>query len=141
METIRRRLEFALIMTLFFPVIVDALFKDNTQESGDVTLRLGLAIACLVLSFFILELYKNGVNRWVEKSLNGFLLLEIIAFVPVLFLLSMYQGEVIKYPVILLYQASLIGIYILPIFVLFMFVLQIFVSLNEKLQSKLTTKE
>lgn len=139
METIRRRLEFVLVLTLFFPVIVDALFKDNTQESGDVTLRLGLAVSCLILSFLILELYMNGVHKLTETILKWTLLLEIFSFVPVLFLLSIYQGETILQPVIFFYQTSLIGIYLLPFLVLLILIVQLVFSLDKVIQSKLST--
>ncbi|MEK7801782.1 MAG: hypothetical protein AAB276_04945 [Pseudomonadota bacterium] len=114
MGTIYRRLEYVLILTLFLPVIFGALFKDKIQELGDVTLGLGIVIAVLILNFLLLEILPNKMHCLTERVLKAFLFLNILAFVPVLLIVATYE-TVIAFPVTLIMQTSLVSLYLLPI--------------------------
>lgn len=131
MKIIYRRLEFAFVLTLFFPVVTSALLRNNVDGSGTAVLRLGIAISCIILSFLILEHYKNGLHRVTEQVIKWLLCIEIFSFVPVLLHLSIYQGDVIKGPIILVYQTALIGIYLLPIAVLGILLIQSVYSITK----------
>lgn len=119
MKIIRRRLECVLVLSLFLPVVFDAMFKNNVLSREDTILGWGLVVAFIILNFFMFELEPQKISNRIRKLIDIILLTNIFAFVPVLVIVAIYKGDgVVEFPVTLILYASQIAIMCLP-FILF----------------------
>ena len=90
----QNRLQFTMIMVLFFPSFLSYLFPpEKISDLANIGIGWGSIIAILVLVYIAIELMKvfkvNIHRKWIANSVNFLLLFEIAAFLPLLFIGSM----------------------------------------------------
>ncbi|MFA7315657.1 MAG: hypothetical protein WC059_02540 [Candidatus Paceibacterota bacterium] len=90
MEDLQSRLQFTIVVALFFPTFLGYVFTPEQQASlADVNLNWSVIVGLFILIYILLELMKifriDIAKRWISISLNSLLLLEIASFLPLLF--------------------------------------------------------
>ncbi len=117
-ETVKSRFQFLATITLFFPVLIDALFKSNNLDSGKVTGMWGASITILIADYIFLECTKK-LNIFAGKTINLsiFVTLGIYAFI---FGMNARLEAIGHLPAIFnaLYKIVLDAVWVLPLFML-----------------------
>ncbi len=136
----QRLLEYLLVLALFLPVTFGAIFKSNFNELGDVTLRWGLIVSFLILSFLLLELFGEKINLLFEKLIEYGILINILSYAVVLILLGIkppgpFQGFVLH-----VYRDFLIFLYIIPAVILFIIIVGILLNIYKHLYKMIILK-
>lgn len=90
-KTIKERSQIVIALLLFFPVVIEALFKiEPNQLSGDMSiLSWGSVIGIFIFNYLFIELVGEKFTNWIKKTVNHLLALEIASFAFVLVSLSL----------------------------------------------------
>lgn len=91
MKSLRRRLELLLVLTLFFPVMLSALYKGDIEAFSNTVLNYGIPIAVLILSWVMLEATKKELHKWTKSIVKITLLVNIAAFAPLFVFFSQFE--------------------------------------------------
>lgn len=86
METVKRRLQFLVVLVLFLPVIFDALGL-SSKSTTDWSIVLPFYIA----TFLFFELFSKHLWHRAVLLVNGIILVNIFAFIPLLYLIVKYR--------------------------------------------------
>ncbi|HMO77708.1 MAG TPA: hypothetical protein PKA42_02315 [Candidatus Paceibacterota bacterium] len=65
-EEVEKRLQFTIVLGMFFPVLLEALFNMNgsdTREISSTLLKAGLLITILITNYLIFEWTKNKLSK------------------------------------------------------------------------------
>lgn len=136
-EKIKSRLQFAIMLALFFPVTLQAVFAlgQKVEEGNKLIIGWGIVIVPLILSYLWLELGGETISAWARNWINIIFLANIFSFVPV-----MYTTAVLLYrpiPIVWSYpfQAGFIAMLLLPavaLVILFIdYAVQLYVGIGE----------
>lgn len=138
MAELKKRLEFIITLALFFPVVLDAIYKATPDESksGSIILLWGIVIAVLILNYLFVELRKGKMLDWVIKYADRLLVLEVVTFIPVLFVLAATQRELVSFPYVLSLVIGTISIIFIPVGVLVLFVIDFILSVVKEITRK-----
>ncbi len=118
MKILKDRLQFAITLALFFPVVLESLFRLGTDpiEPETMTLRWGLVIAALILSYFVIEIKEFKIHERLAVYLDKFLLLEIFIFSLLCFIFaSLAQNGYLSVLYTWIFKISLLGVIFIPI--------------------------
>lgn len=90
---VRNRLQFVMVLALFYPVMLDAFYRSMEQEfAGSFTLlKWGAVIATITLNYIFFEIIAAQLSQRSLKFIDFLMLLEIGAFVPVFIVFGMIQ--------------------------------------------------
>ncbi len=91
-EEVEKRLQFAIVLAMFSPVLIEALFnlaEHNIVSTSRVVFGLGASIASLIISYVLFELRKNKLTDKVLTYLNWIFFITIICYACVFLLLSL----------------------------------------------------
>lgn len=117
------------VLTLFFPTLIDALGAGSEQmQSNSSILMWGIVITALIANYLIIEIMGADLKGWLIKWVNILLLINVAAFIPVLFVLAAVQKESISAFYIAPFSAGLIGTMTLPVLILILFVIDMAIS-------------
>ncbi|MEI6479985.1 MAG: hypothetical protein WCO12_00470 [bacterium] len=78
------RFQFAGVLYLFFPTLLDALYRNVSALTENSLLSYSTIIAFFIANYVILELSKRRLEDWLVKILAIIVTTQIIAFIPVL---------------------------------------------------------
>lgn len=116
-EHIKSRLQFAIMLALFFPVTLQAVFAlgQKVEEGNKIIIGWALVIVPLIISYLWLELGGETISSWARRWINIIFLTNIFSFVPV-----MYTTAVLLYrpiPIMWSYpfQAGFVAMLLLPV--------------------------
>lgn len=87
---LRSRLQFVIVLALFFPVVLESMYKaaGTDNVSATIILQWGLLVAFLILSYLLLETIKERLQIKFVKLLDRLLLVQIAVFIPVLYVFA-----------------------------------------------------
>ena len=82
-EKIRQRFQFLATISLFFPLLLDALLKEgnNLNNLNKVALGWGAVIAVLIIDYIFLEYVKKQTYSIIPKLVNFLIFLNLGAYV------------------------------------------------------------
>jgi len=97
-KALQDRLQFVLVLVLFFPVSLDALYKaaGSPQNSPNLTLQWGLIIVIYIICYLLLEYIKDDLSHLISLFTDRLFLLELASFVPILWLIALSDRIVSK---------------------------------------------
>ena len=128
-QNIKDRIQFVAVLTLFFPTLIDALGAGSEQiQSNSSILMWGVVITALIANYLIIEIMGSALKAWLIKWVNILLLINVAAFIPVLFVLAAVQKESISAFYIAPFSAGLVGMMALPVLTLILFVIDMAIS-------------
>ncbi len=90
-EEVEKHLQFTIVLAMFFPVLVEALFslgEYSVESVSRTTLGLGASISILIMSYILFEWRKNKLTNRVLKYLNWTFFATIICYACIFLLLS-----------------------------------------------------
>ena len=92
-ERFKQRFQFLVTITLFFPVLMDALFKEvnNVLDINKTMLSWGAIIAVLIFDYILLECTKKFIFGWISKLINISLFINIGSFAIVFYTFAKLQ--------------------------------------------------
>jgi hypothetical protein len=128
MNDIRNRIQFVTAVALFFPVILNSLFKLslNDEVSNSVILGWGMVVAILLIVYVLTELVKSKLEwAWVMRRVRVLLLAEVALFVPVLYALASLQTGEVSLSTLFLYGVSSWLVVLVPISIVCLFVINL----------------
>ena len=129
LRNLKDRIQFVAVLTLFFPTLIDALGAGSEQmQSNSSILMWGIVITALIANYLIIEIMGADLKGWLIKWVNILLLINVAAFIPVLFVLAAVQKESISAFYIAPFSAGLIGTMTLPVLILILFVIDMAIS-------------
>ncbi len=88
MEKLKSRLQVLLGLSLFFPVVMQALFDKETSGVNHLILQWSTVIAVLIVNYLIIEYFTPKFSKKVEKILDRVIGINILLFVPVIMILA-----------------------------------------------------
>ncbi|HNW71879.1 MAG TPA: hypothetical protein PKZ36_01690 [Candidatus Paceibacterota bacterium] len=141
-KELQNRLQFTIIVVLFFPTFLEYLFSytGKTLDFYKVGLNWGLVFGLFVIIYVILEvikMYNSKINELIFKIINWSLLIEIISFLPIIFITTVESVPenlfTFIYEAITLVSIKLI-IYI-PVAIIFLFITNSYLNLFSKKQT------
>lgn len=88
---LQNRLQFTMVVVLFFPTFMEYLFSysKNTTDLPKVGLNWGVILGIFIIIYVFIELikiYKTPLNKNIFNIINWLLLIEVISFIPLLFI-------------------------------------------------------
>lgn len=112
---IEKRLQLVMVLVLFFPVLLDALYKSVSDElsASHMILKWSIVIVVLVLSYLCYEGIKDRILVWVARWTNILLLLEVALFTPVFLGLALFD-QTPSLLNLIAYDIGLLGVMSLP---------------------------
>ena len=115
---LRSRLQFALVLALFFPVILNAALKGTIGNLSPeiITLKWGLVIVVMVMCYFFIEFLDRVVSTPVLITINVLIFIEIGMFAGLLYYMAAFLFGSITFPILL--ALSVIGVWFVPIVLL-----------------------
>lgn len=123
-ESIEKRFHIVITSALFFPAIWERVLKIASSDAVAVSnevLSFGVVIAVLLINYLIFEVSKKYHSIFFLKAIRFFLLLILAAFIILfIFLATLKSGPMIGWQEYL-YGASLGATFLIPIFLLFLF--------------------
>ncbi len=117
MERAKRLLEFLLALALFLPVTFQAIFRENVDGFGDITLRWGISVATIIFSLLLVEFFSSRIPRVVKRFVIGLSVTNIFSYIIVLTILGTKNDGALDVILILPYQIALVSLYLLPLFI------------------------
>ncbi len=116
LKDLNDRLQFAFVLTLFFPTMLSAFFGTNHQVELNQNIALyGLVILCLILTYVYIAILAERMQNWLISTCNFLLLLQIAFFVPIYYVMAVVQKGEISHLFILPFGISIFGIILIPI--------------------------
>lgn len=97
---LKSRLQMALTLALFFPVSLAAIFKngDSTYVADQMTLKWGLVLVCLIVSYILVEYLSVVVTPRIVTWVKGLLILEIASLGYIFYVFgATFSSDVLKY--------------------------------------------
>ncbi len=88
MKKLESRLQFLIGLSLFFPIIMQAVFDKETSGANNIILKWGLTITVLIASYLYIEYVDPAFSERMEKVLNGIIGVNILMFIPVILILA-----------------------------------------------------
>jgi len=98
-EGTEKRLQFMVMVGLFFPVLIEALFSfsgSTPQQVGEIVLKSGLIIFFVVLNYLLFEWQKSKLSSRQLDYLNWVFISTIICFVSIVLFFGLVANENIK---------------------------------------------
>ncbi len=114
MKDLENKLQFIITLSLFFPVLLYAIF-DN-KGASQATLKWGTVVIFLIFNYLYLNLLKSELPKKIIKWLDILLDINIVFFIPLIFSFS-FQIKYIIITKILLFLGSW-GVLLVPITIL-----------------------
>ena len=113
-EEISKRLQFMVTLSFFFPVLLQAFLNTapNPPKASALILGWGLVIAFFILSYLLVEITES-FYPWVLRSVNILLLLQIFAFVVIIYAFAKGDTQ-LDFASTLLYGPNYLGIIYIP---------------------------
>lgn len=116
---IKERLQFVIVLSLFFPTFLDVVFKQASNEvskSNSALISWGAVIVLLILNYLFIEIMgdKEKLQRRVVKIIDVLLLVNIAMFVPVLLIFVEVQYKVLPALYVFPFKAGILGIMAAP---------------------------
>jgi len=93
------RLEFAIMLSIFFPTMIYALFRsvnETDQKASEMVLSWSLITVGYLVSFCVLKLCKNQAKDFFVKATNILSLVGIASFVFPIYYLAVYKNIITK---------------------------------------------
>jgi len=90
LQTIERRFNFVVILTLFFPIILQALYQEDVESYGPTALSWGILVSVVVLNFLLMEIVLKDVSKFELTSISWLLLGNIFLYVPALMIIGFF---------------------------------------------------
>ena len=120
-QSIRDKFQFLAVITLFFPVTLNAVFAAFQEEvkSDYQIMSWGAVVAVVVLNYLLIEYSKDKMPVVVARYTEIFLTLSIICYIPVFIVFAMFTKPVISYFYAILLGIGILGIMLIP-FLVFM---------------------
>lgn len=117
-EDLKARLQFVLLLVLFFPTVLQALYQTGGtgQDASKVILQWGMVVMVFTLFYLFLEAVKDKLSSKMMKILDWILLADIVCFIPVLFVFA--EGTQVSWiPVLhaIPFGIGTIGILLIPL--------------------------
>lgn len=138
-KELQNRLQFTIVVVLFFPTFVEYLFSSagKTLDFSKFGLSWGLVFGLFVVIYVILEvvkMYNYKINNLIFKIINWLLLVEIISFLPILFVMTF--GSVPENLFTFIYEAivliSIKLILYIPVAIILLFIINLYLNLFSK---------
>jgi len=121
MEKLQQRLQFVITIFLFFPVILDALYKqaNNYSDFNKTILSWGLTISVLILDYILLEFVKKWNYKNTFKYIDYSLFVILGSFAFVFYILAATQSFAsLPHFLIYFFLVSTGSLQILPLLIL-----------------------
>jgi hypothetical protein len=115
LETLRTRLQFSVVLALFFPVLFQAMYG---AESSKIILSWSLVVALLTFSYLLVEVMRDKILNTIVRYTNIFLLLQIFSYVVVLYILALLQNQNISYAEFFTFGVGFMGLLLFPVIIL-----------------------
>lgn len=130
-ENLKSRLQFALTLSFFFPVLIDTFFQSASAEEVGIKMisTFGVVVSLLILSYMIVELYTKFDAR-IIKIVNVLVLLQIFTYVPVMIIFS-YGNISLTFIKTVLYSVDLFGLLLIPLAIFILLLISPTLSLFE----------
>lgn len=100
MTNLQSKLKFLTEISLFYPVILQALSKDDPE----IIFRWGVVIFSLILSFLFIDYFDKNSEVWAKKFVNFFIIGGIVSYGVQLYIFSLLfsKGTISDYLVFFL---------------------------------------
>lgn len=118
MKDLENKLQFVITLTLFFPVLMSALFEINT--ANEIILKWGRVVIFLILNYLYLNLLKPELTSKIIKWIDLLLDLNIFLFIPLILSFSVQTKSTLFTQITLL--TGLWGVMLVPIFILLLLI-------------------
>jgi|ERR1035437_384454 hypothetical protein len=89
---LKNRLQFILLLTLFLPTLIDALFRQYPDSAvyTHIILSWGNVIAFLIVDYIAIEIFENYITASLAKLISIVMLVPPLAFATVFTLAAEY---------------------------------------------------
>ena len=93
------RLEFVMLLVMFFPVVISALFAvDDDFDGNAIVVKWSVVVAVLILNYIFFETIGKRVISKIATAINVLFMIELAAFATFLIALSLTFSEKIPLP-------------------------------------------
>lgn len=115
--SLRSRLQFVIVLALFFPTLLDALYQGVADQltSSKLILQWGSIVSFLIVSYLIIEFLVREIRIWALRTLDVLLLTEVALFIPVLMFFSRGPTATLAPLYSLLFKILFNGLWLVPI--------------------------
>lgn len=97
---LKNRLQFVIVIVMFFPVMLDALYRvtnTDASTSGLTMLKFSSVIAATLISYLILEILGEKMWGILTKIMNVALLVEVGLFILIFYFLADGAGKTVEH--------------------------------------------
>jgi|GEM_PF-6757796 len=115
-ESVRHKFQFLTILTIFFPVALEAVFlafQQEVQASYNI-MSWSVVVAVLVLNYLAIEYLRDKMPVVVVRYSDIFITLSIFLYVPVFVVFSMFRESSIPYFYSLAMGVGIVGTMVVP---------------------------
>jgi len=113
LQTIKRRFNFVVTLTLFFPIILQALYQEDIEAYGLSALAWGIVAAVLIANFLLLEVVSNNLAKWELCAVSWLLFGNIFLFVPTILIIGS-NSESLSQLLEFIFKVTLGGLFFIP---------------------------
>lgn len=135
-EKLKPRLQFLVTIALFFPIILEYLFKQggtSDLEVNKMILLWGLEIAILICCYILLECTKRWESQKIFNLTNCFLFVNMFSFSVVLFIFAAMQNTgYISYIYLYVFGTAFPSVLAIPTILFILLTVNIFLPENKK---------
>ena len=134
-EKLKPRFQFLVTIALFFPVLLEPLFKQsgNSESSiNKIMLYWGLEVAILIVSYILLECTKKWSSERIFKLVNISLFANLGSFAIVLFIFAAMQNTMyISYFYLYVFGTTFPAILVIPTIIFILLATNIFIPTDK----------
>lgn len=114
MKELENKLQFVILLALFFPSLLTSLFDDKTAK--DLTLKWAVVIILLILNYCYLKLLKPDLTKKIISILDALLDINVFFYI---FLICSFT-PLMKFPIVIKILSLLgtLGVILIPIAIL-----------------------
>ncbi len=130
-EDVDKKLQFTLVLALFFPVLLEALFDlsgANHTEASNIILKWSLVIFLLILNYLIFESKKAELSIKSLKYLGWVFVSNTLCYALVILsfgISTTYVAQTDNQILVFMYSFALYGIMTSPVIALFIMLLDL----------------
>ncbi len=118
-ESLRGKFQFLAVITLFFPVTLQAVFSifEEAVKANTQIMSWGVLVAVLVLDYLLIEYLKDKMLVSVARYTEMLITLTIFCYVPVFVVFAMVNQPIIPYLYGIAMGVGIVGTMIIPLII------------------------